>query len=168
MNLSGADLRRVKREGERISALWEHRSPRRFELPLHPPLASLPAAGRFGVRRFFNDQPRSPHSGADYAAEEGTPILAAADGLVVLTGDFFFSGRSVFVDHGDSLITMYFHLSELSVGDGEHVARGALIGRVGDTGRTTGPHLHFGVRWHRARVDPGLLLMSVERTPRLP
>ncbi len=168
VSLSAEDLRRVEREQVRISALWTRKSPRRFELPLHPPLETLPAGGRFGVRRFFNEQPRSPHSGADYTAQEGTSVLAAADGVVALTGDFFFSGRSVFLDHGDSLITMYFHLSEILVEEGEPVANGVAIGRVGQTGRTTGPHLHFGVRWRRARVDPALLLAPIDRTPLVP
>ncbi len=168
VHLSAQDLRRAERERAQISAVWERDGPRSFELPLHPPLRSLPAGGRFGARRFFNDQPRSPHSGADYAAQEGTPVFAAAGGVVALAGDFFFSGRSVFLDHGDSLITMYFHLSAIAVEEGERVARGQPVGRVGQTGRATGSHLHFGVRWRRARVDPSLLLASIDRAPRLP
>ncbi len=158
VDLSAADLERVQRENQLIGALWSRRGPARFRLPLAAPLAELPAGGRFGARRFFNGQPRSPHSGADYAAAGGTPVLAAADGVVALAGDFFFSGRSLFLDHGDGLITMYFHLSETAVEQGGEVRRGETIGRVGHSGRATGPHLHFAARWRGARVDPALLL----------
>lgn len=168
VNLSAEDLARVRREQKRISALWGRRGPRRFVLPLGSPLASLPAGGRFGDRRFFNDQPRSPHTGADYAAQEGEPVMAVADGVVALADDFFFSGRSVFLDHGDGLITMYFHFSEVMVEEGDEIHRGQVIGKVGQTGRATGPHLHVGVRWRRARVDPALMFAPVDQIPSLP
>jgi murein DD-endopeptidase MepM/ murein hydrolase activator NlpD len=168
VNLSAEDLARVKREQKRISTLWGRRGPRRFALPLEAPLESLPAGGRFGDRRFFNDQPRSPHTGADYAADEGVPVLAVADGTVALADDFFFSGNSVFLDHGDGLITMYFHFSEILVEEGDEVRRGQVIGKVGQTGRATGPHLHLGIRWRRARVDPTLLLAPVAEIPIVP
>lgn len=168
VNLSAPNQERARVEGERIAALWSLTTPPRFEFPLSAPLADLPAGGRFGSRRFFNDQPRSPHSGADYAVPEGTPVLAAAAGRVALAGDFFFSGESVFVDHGAGLVSMYFHLSRRSVVEGEEVERGQEIGRVGATGRATGPHLHFGVRWRGARVDPSLLLGPPEEIVSLP
>ena len=158
VDLSAEDLARVRRENARIGALWSRRGRAAFELPLRAPLERLPAGGRFGSRRFFNGQPRSPHSGADYAAPAGTPVLAAAAGEVALVGDFFFPGRSVFLDHGDGLVTMYFHLSEIDVAEGSRVERGQRIGAVGQSGRATGPHLHFGARWRRARVDPALLI----------
>jgi murein DD-endopeptidase MepM/ murein hydrolase activator NlpD len=158
VTLSAEDLRRVEKENRQIAALWGLQTPRRFDLPLTAPLSPLPAGGRFGARRFFNDQPRSPHSGADFAAAAGTPVLAAAAGQVALVGDFFFSGKSVFLDHGDGLITMYFHLREIRVAAGGEVEPGQVLGVVGQTGRATGPHLHFGVRWHRARIDPAWLL----------
>lgn len=158
VHLSAEDLARVRRENRRIGALWSRRGPRLFDLPLHPPLPHLPEGGRFGARRFFNGEPRSPHSGADYGVPRGTPVLAAADGVVALTGDFFFSGQSVFLDHGDGLVTMYFHLSEIGVEEGERVERGRQVGEVGSTGRSTAPHLHFGIRWRGERVDPGMLL----------
>lgn len=158
VHLSEEALQRVRREQEQIRALWERETPPRFELPLAAPLEDLPEGGRFGARRIFNNEPRSPHSGADYGVPAGTPVLAADDGEVVLTGDFFFSGRSVFVDHGGGLISMYFHLSEVDVETGQEVQRGEVVGKVGSTGRSTGPHLHFGLRWHGARVDPELLL----------
>ena len=168
VNLSSADLARVKEENRRIGALWALDTPRRFDLPLSSPLESLPSGGRFGSRRFFNNQPRSPHNGADYSAAAGEPVLAVADGRVALAGDFFFSGGSVFLDHGDGLISMYFHLQELAVEQGRDVKRGEVIGSVGQTGRATGPHLHMGLRWRGARIDPSLLLASTEQIPTIP
>lgn len=163
--LSPADLARVRRENARIGRLWSRDTPRRFTLPLDAPLADLSEDANFGVRRFFNQQPRSPHSGADYEAAPGTPVVAPAAGTVALAGDFFFSGKSVFLDHGDELITMSFHLSEIGVATGDQVERGQMIGRVGSTGRATGPHLHFGVRWHGARIDPALLMAAPDELP---
>lgn len=165
VNLSAADLARVERENARIGKLWALRTPRRFTLPLAAPLAALPAGGRFGARRVINGQPKSAHSGADYAVPAGTPVLAPAAGTVRLAADFFFSGNSVFVDHGDGLITMVFHLREIDVEEGQEVHAGQRLGRVGATGRATGPHLHFGVRWHGARVDPAVLLGAVAAVP---
>ena len=167
VHLSRESLLRVGREQSRVGALWGIDRPRRFTPPLGPPLASLPEGGRFGSRRFFNGEPRSPHSGADYASPEGTPVLATADGEVALADDLFFSGNSVFVDHGDRLVSMYFHLSEMFVKEGDQVTRGQAIGRVGATGRATGPHLHFGLRWRGARVDPRWLLRPPESVTEL-
>jgi len=168
VNLSVEDLERVRRENQKIAGLWGLESPRQFRFPLAPPLDPLPTGGRFGSRRFFNDQPRSPHSGADFAADSGTPVLATATGTVALSGDFFFSGKSVFLDHGDGLISMYFHLSGIAVEQGDSVDRGEILGLVGATGRATGPHLHFGVRWHRARIDPQLLLAPTDQIRAVP
>lgn len=158
VNLSEEALARVRRESARIRELWDLRSPRRFELPLAAPLRPLPEGGRFGARRVFNGEPRSPHTGADYSAASGEPVLAAGRGVVALAEEHFFAGKSVFLDHGDGLITMYFHLSEIAVEEGEAVERGQTIGRVGSTGRSSGPHLHFGARWRGERIDPSLLL----------
>jgi murein DD-endopeptidase MepM/ murein hydrolase activator NlpD len=158
VDLSPESLARVQRESRDIGRLWGRAGVRQFTLPLHPPLDPLPEGGRFGSRRIINGQPKSPHSGADYTAAAGEPILAAADGVVALADDHFFAGNSVFLDHGDGLISMYFHMSRMNVQEGESVRRGQVIGEVGATGRVTGPHLHFGLRWHRARIDPALLL----------
>lgn len=158
---SAAELERIEAEKKRVGRLWSLESERRFALPLGAPLAHLPDASRFGARRIFNGQPRSPHSGADFAASSGTPVLAVADGRVVLAEEHFFAGRSVFVDHGDGLISMSFHLSEVAVAEGDEVRRGQRLGAVGATGRVTGPHLHFAARWHGARIDPALLLGTV-------
>jgi len=108
----------------------------------------------FGGRRIINNAPRSPHSGIDLRAKAGTPVLASSDGIIVMTSDHFFAGKSVFIDHGMGIVTMYFHLSEIHVKKGEKVAKEQIIGLVGMTGRATGPHLHWGVRIQGSRVDP--------------
>ncbi len=162
-----AQAERIEREQQRVAALWWSHRPRRFSLPLAPPLDPLPEVGGFGSRRIFNGEPRSPHSGTDVAAPRGTTVHAAATGTVVLADDLYFSGNSVFIDHGDQLITMYFHLADIVVAPGAEVARGDPVGTVGATGRATGPHLHFGIRWRGARVDPSLLLENPSSVPRI-
>jgi murein DD-endopeptidase MepM/ murein hydrolase activator NlpD len=157
VDLSPENETRAARERERIDALWDLRTPRRFDLPLAAPLSPMPRGGRFGSRRFFNGEPRSPHTGADYAATTGTPVRAVAPGTVKLAEEHFFGGKSVFIDHGDGLISMSLHLSEIAVEPGQEVKAGQVVGEVGATGRVTGPHLHFGVRWRGARVDPEVL-----------
>jgi murein DD-endopeptidase MepM/ murein hydrolase activator NlpD len=160
VELSPEDLRRSERERERIDALWTRHTPRRFELPIAAPLQRLSSQGSFGKRRIFNGQPRSPHTGEDYRATAGTPVLASAPGVVALAEEHFFGGKSVFVDHGDGLFTMYLHLSEILVEPDREVRAGERIGLVGSTGRVSGPHLHFGVRWRGARIDPAVLLAA--------
>lgn len=115
-------------------------------------------SGAFGRKRLINGQPRSPHSGEDISAPEGTDVLATNSGVVRLTVDHFFSGKGVFIDHGLGLHSMYFHLSEVLVREGQVVRRGQPIGRVGASGRATGPHLHWGVRMNGARVNPYALV----------
>jgi murein DD-endopeptidase MepM/ murein hydrolase activator NlpD len=165
VDLSAADLERVRRENREMARLWGSDGPRRFSLPLAAPLDPLPAGGRFGHRRVINGSARSPHGGADYAADEGTPVHVAADGTAVLVADHFFGGNAVFVDHGDGLVTQYFHLSRVDVRQGQELRRGERVGAVGATGRATGPHLHFGVRWRGARVDPDALVASPRDLP---
>lgn len=165
VNLSAEALERAGREREQVDALWGLRTPRRFTLPLATPLERMPQGGRFGSRRFFNGEPRNPHTGADFAAVTGTPVRAVAAGTVKLAADHFFSGNSVFIDHGDGLISMTFHLSEIDVEEGQEVEGGQLIGKVGSTGRSSGPHLHFGVRWRDRRIDPVLLWGPVAELP---
>ena len=121
-----------------------------------------PVTGRissiFGLRRFFNEQERRPHSGLDIAADEGTPIQAAADGRVIDSGDFFFSGNMIYLDHGQGIISLYAHLSEISVKPGDVVKQGDVIGNVGQTGRVTGPHLHFAIISNQTLIDPVYML----------
>ena len=118
----------------------------------------------FGVRRILNNQPRSPHSGVDLRAKEGAPVQASGDGIVAYVGEHYFSGKSIYLDHGMGIISMYFHLSKIQVKKGEKVALGSVIGRVGQTGRATGPHLHWGIRIKGNRVDPFSLVRLFKPT----
>jgi len=148
------DLARIREEAARMSAEYLRFSPVDAELtPFLQPVEG-PLSSSFGRRRILNEQPRSPHSGLDIAADTGTPVLAPADGTVTLTGDFFFNGNTVFLDHGGGVITMYCHLSAIDVATGERARRGTRLGAVGATGRVTGPHLHWSVSMNGNRVDP--------------
>lgn len=121
-----------------------------------------PTEGRissiFGLRRFFNEQARSPHNGLDIAAATGTPVKAVADGTVIDAGDFFFSGNMIYLDHGQGIISLYAHLDRIDVKPGDTVKQGEMIGTVGETGRVTGAHLHFAVFANKTLIDPVYLL----------
>jgi hypothetical protein len=151
--------RRAVSEGERLRTLYRTITPQRlWRGRFVRPVAGHEAPSGFGSRRIINGQPRAPHSGADYAAERGTPVVAANVGRVALVADFFFPGRLVALDHGLGLYTLYFHLDTVAVTDGDVVGRGQQLGTVGATGRATGPHLHFGAQLGGARIDPAALL----------
>jgi murein DD-endopeptidase MepM/ murein hydrolase activator NlpD len=131
-----------------------------------------PARGRisgvYGSQRILNGEPRNPHLGVDVAAPTGTPVIAAADGVVSLVHqDMFFTGKTVLIDHGLGVGTTYIHMSRIEVTDGQRVKQGQRIGRIGQTGRSTGPHLHWGLTWKGERLDPALLVgpmpLPVER-----
>ena len=151
-----SELARIAADRERVQAIYASPdSVRRFEKKFLRPLPSAsPSSSRFGVRRVFNDQPRSPHDGVDLAAPEGEPVAAAAPAVVALAEELYFSGNTVILDHGAGLFTTYLHLSAIDVRPGDIVAAGQRIGAVGATGRATGPHLHWGARLHKARVNP--------------
>jgi murein DD-endopeptidase MepM/ murein hydrolase activator NlpD len=151
-------MERITRESEQIKQALRHWSPEEnVVIEFHKPVTG-PTSSPFGLRRFFNEQARKPHSGLDIAAPEGTPIQSPAPGTVLDTGDFFFNGNTVLLDHGQGLVTMYCHMSKIDVAPGQTVNTGDKLGEIGMTGRVTGPHLHWGVSLNDARIDPLLFL----------
>ncbi|MES2687931.1 MAG: peptidoglycan DD-metalloendopeptidase family protein [Pseudomonadota bacterium] len=158
VDLSPEDLARYERERAHQETVMAT-----FSQPLPATLRMrVPVPGRksssFGLRRVFNGQARNPHSGMDIAAATGTPVVAPLPGRVIDTGDYFFNGGTVWLDHGGGLLSMYCHLSAMDAQVGEVLPAGARLGAVGATGRVTGPHLHWGVMLNRAMVDPALFL----------
>ncbi|MBL1274506.1 MAG: peptidoglycan DD-metalloendopeptidase family protein [Ectothiorhodospiraceae bacterium] len=170
VNPNKTDLKRIRGERGRIRKALRHWQQKTNEANVGAqfilPKFILPVTGRlsspFGLRRFFNKQPRRPHSGIDIAATKGTPIIAPAAGRIIENGNFFFNGNSVFIDHGQGLITMYSHMSRIDIKPGQIVEQGETIGAVGQTGRATGPHLHWSVSLNDARVDPSLFFSDLE------
>jgi murein DD-endopeptidase MepM/ murein hydrolase activator NlpD len=158
VSLSEEDLARYQRERKVIDAALNNWR----DIPVDDVRLAIPVEGprssSFGKRRFFNNEPRSPHSGMDIAVPEGTPIAAPQAGIVIETGDYYFNGNTIFLDHGQGLVTMYCHLSDIGVEKGQAVKAGEAIGLVGKTGRVTGAHLHFGSYLNGNAVDPALLL----------
>jgi murein DD-endopeptidase MepM/ murein hydrolase activator NlpD len=154
-----ATLVRIRTEAADLSLRFSRVTPPRWRTPFLSPVEEYRPAN-FGARRVINGNPRMPHSGVDLHLPAGTPVRAIADGRIAFAGEQFFGGRSVVIDHGGGVFSVYYHLEEYSVAEGQEASRGDRIGSVGATGRATGPHLHFGVRVPGGRVDPtGLLAL---------
>jgi murein DD-endopeptidase MepM/ murein hydrolase activator NlpD len=155
VDLDAETERRAANEAVRLRALFDSATPERlWRGSFTRPVAGPKPGEGFGSRRIINGQPRMPHTGVDFAADRGTPIVASNRGKVALLGDFFFAGRLVVLDHGLGLYTLYFHLDGVTVTEGQIVERGQTLGTVGTTGRSTGPHLHFAAQLGRARINP--------------
>ncbi|HEU6437333.1 MAG TPA: M23 family metallopeptidase [Nitratidesulfovibrio sp.] len=158
VNPDKAALDRHEAERARVKAALALRTPERlWTLPMQRPVPGE-VSSLFGLRRVFNGEPRAPHRGLDLRGEAGEPVTACAAGRVVLAENHYFAGNSVYIDHGMGVVSMYFHLSAINVAPGQMVAQGQVIGKVGSTGRVTGPHLHFGMAVLGDMVDPQVLL----------
>lgn len=163
---SPQDRERIRREREELERIYASGAP--SPLWRGPFLAPVPGevSGAFGTRRVFNGELISRHTGVDFRAAAGDPVFAAGSGVVRLGQELFTSGNAVVIDHGAGVFTSYSHLSRIEVGVGQHVARGQGIGRIGATGRATGPHLHWGVKVNGVAVDPLALLAATARLTR--
>lgn len=151
---------RIAEDRKAVAAALASMSPeRRWALPILRPVPGK-TTSPYGYRRILNGQPKNPHRGLDFRAAMGEPVMNCADGVVVLAAEHYYAGNSVYVDHGNGVVSMYFHLSELKVTVGQTVERGAVVGLAGATGRATGPHLHFGVAVQGRMVDPQTLISS--------
>jgi len=158
VDLDSETLARIERENKIITALFRKETPKKLWSTAFMVPADGDNTGGFGLKRFINGESKSSHSGIDIGVPYGTPVVASNDGIVALTIDYFYGGLSVFIDHGQGLYTMYFHLSEILVSEGSSVKKGSIIGRVGATGRVTGAHLHFAVRLSGNKVNPNALM----------
>lgn len=164
------DLKRIAKETKKLTEIFAHYSnenpfQQSFTAPITGPVSSL-----FGLNRFYNKQPRDPHSGLDIAAQEGQPVYAVNNGTVVETGDYFFTGNTVILDHGMGVFSLYAHLSKIDVKIGDKVTQGQLIGLIGMTGRATGPHLHWTMIVNQTLVEPLLFVQyrNIAITPKPP
>jgi len=153
---SAEDLARISREGALLNETFTGLTPRlwtTFQRPVDGPVSSV-----FGKRRYMNGEPKSPHSGTDFRGSAGTPVHAISSGRVALVSEMFYTGQTVVIDHGEGLYSLYAHLSKVLVEEGHEVLKGDVLGKVGSTGRSTGPHLHLTVKLLGERVDPLALL----------
>ena len=167
VDLDAATLERVRREAAIMKeALGAPPTAPVWEGPFVKPVNGE-VVGTFGQASILNGMPRAPHSGVDLKAEKGTPVVSINSGRVVLTGEHFFNGLFVVVDHGGAVQSMYFHLDKILVQQGGFVAKGKTVGLLGATGRATGPHLHFGIRINGARIDPMQFIRVNEAMERL-
>jgi murein DD-endopeptidase MepM/ murein hydrolase activator NlpD len=153
-----AERERIERESQLLAATWRHSAAERLWTGAFVRPVPQPANSAFGTRSIFNGEPRNAHSGADFMSPAGTPIRAPNAGRVVVARSLYFSGNTVIIDHGLGLFSLLAHLSAFDVHEGDRVTAGQIVGRVGATGRVTGPHLHWAVRAEGARVDPLSLL----------
>lgn len=160
VNPTPLDMDRIGREKKEILGALASWSTNRDPITQLIKPANGPYSSPFGLKRFFNDQPRNPHSGLDIAAPKGSPIIAPAAGKVVAVGDYFFNGNTVILDHGNGLTTLYCHMDRTDVVLNQEVTLGETIGTIGNTGRVTGPHLHWGVSLNNARIDPLILMIE--------
>ena len=168
IELSEKDLARYNREARRLRGFWTTATPERLWAGgFRIPVKARRVSGNFGRRRVLNGESRSPHSGEDFPADRGTPVRAAQRGRVVMAQDLFFSGNTVVLDHGLGLYTLYAHLNSMSVKEGDMLDGNQLLGRVGSTGRVTGPHLHWSVRLNGARVNPLDLVKLIPSQPQV-
>lgn len=160
---SPEQVKRANEEGQKLREIFDRVTPERlWNGTFRIPLDGVTTGSNFGKRRILNGNPRSPHSGADFPAPTGTLVHAAQRGRVVLAEELFFAGNTVVVDHGLGIYTFYGHLSEIGVKVGDAVETGAVLGKVGATGRVTGPHLHWGLTVERARVNPLQIVTLLE------
>lgn len=157
VELTPDELKRAEKEQKELDKIFANDTTKPmwhgdFILPVHGVITTT-----FGVKRFLNNEPRSPHTGIDIAGQLGTPIVATNNGIVCFTGSLFFGGKSIIIDHGQGIYSMYFHLEKYAVIKGDYVKKGKVIGYIGATGRVTGPSLHFGIRIVDSKIDPELL-----------
>lgn len=152
-------LARIRRENRLLRKIFSEITPKKFtETKLHPPLKKLSISTPFGAKRIINGKKRSIHWGTDFRAPAGTPVYAALSGRVVLAKNLYFTGNTVIIDHGAGIHTLYAHLSKITVKEGQEVKAGQVIGKVGSTGRSTGPHLHFGFYVADVKADPMIVM----------
>ncbi len=160
---SSESLKRISKETKTMKDVFASYSENAPSSLIMSQPAKGPLSSQFGLKRFFNNQPRNPHSGLDIAAEKGSEIRAPLGGKVAAVGDYFFNGNTVLIDHGQGMVSMYCHMETINVSEGQVINTGDLIGKVGSTGRATGPHLHWSMNLNNTRVNPMLFLNKIDQ-----